>query len=146
MSFLLFHSRKYLTTSILLIFAKGKKLAICPSKGGNFAKFGTECSTPGSGPTSGVSGKGVASWWPTKMLICFCFLQTAYIYMIWLHIHIFPSSWKQSRDLSVLPRSVRWPGTISIGLWALQNFNFQLYTLYWLGRQVSHYKRIVISK
>ena len=130
MSFLLFHSRKYLTTSILLIFAKGKKLAICPSKGGNFAKFGTECSTPGSGPTSGVSGKGVASWWPTKMLICFCFLQTAYIYMIWLHIHIFPSNWKQSRDLSVLPRSVRWPWTVSIA--ALSFTKLQLSTLYFI--------------
>ena len=79
----------------------------------------------------------------SSLFLCDGVYIYAYIYMRIYILLIFEN--KEGTSVSCLGLSGGL-GRSALQLWALQNFNFQLYTLYWLGRQVSHYERIVISK
>ena len=116
-----FLSRKFFTISKLWIFAKGKNLAVCPSKGQKFEKFRTGiCSPPGTRNLQVYVERGCSRVAPIAVDL-HCFWQMKTIMGIYLRIiqhYPYPSivfrcfENKEGTETS-WPRSVRWPGLVS---------------------------------
>ena len=127
-----FLSRKFFTISKLWIFAKGKNLAVCPSKGQKFEKFRTGiCSPPGTRNLQVYVERGCSRVAPIAVDL-HCFWQMKTIMGIYLRIiqhYPYPSivfrcfENKEGTETS-WPRSVRWPGLVSSCFRLQLNFTF----------------------
>ena len=127
-----FLSRKFFTISKLWIFAKGKNLAVCPSKGEKFEKFRTGiCSPPGTRNLQVYVERGCFRVAPIAVDL-HCFWQMKTIMGIYLRIiqhYPYPSivfrcfENKEGTETS-WPRSVRWPGLVSSCFRLQLNFTF----------------------
>ena len=131
MWFLLFHSRNFWQSVYYDFLQKVKNMLVALVKDKNLLNLEQGiCSTLGLANFRCIKWKGVSTLvagqkhcWSSLFLWDGVYIY-AYIYI--------PDLWKQRRDFSVLPRSVRWPWTVSIA--ALSYTKLQLSTSYYISR------------